>query len=94
MRKQENYWRRFEQTGGIQDYLNYTACARESYGMPEGYGMPGMYGMPEEYGMTGSGGLRDIYPEEYDEEDEVEDDDWDAHREWDGAFGHADGRIR
>ena len=28
MGKQENYWRRFEQTGGVLDYLNYTACAR------------------------------------------------------------------
>ncbi|MDE7210232.1 MAG: hypothetical protein K2O03_02155 [Lachnospiraceae bacterium] len=82
MRKQENYWKRFEQTGGVMDYLNYTACARESYGMPD------------TYDMAGSHGLRDLYPEEDDEEDEVEEDDWDAHREWDGTFGYADGRIR
>lgn len=82
MRKQESYWKRFEQTGGVLDYLNYTACARESYGLPE------------DYDVAGSHGLRDLYPDEYDEEDEVEDDGWDAHREWDGAFGYADGRIR
>lgn len=24
------YWKRFEQTGAIEDYLNYTACTSES----------------------------------------------------------------
>ncbi|MDE7325711.1 MAG: hypothetical protein K2N63_05470 [Lachnospiraceae bacterium] len=116
MGKQENYWKRFEQTGGVLDYLNYTACAREPYGSreaygsrepygslesygvaepysyPEEYGMPGVSGMAESYHMPGVDG--DMYQDEYDEEDEVENDDWDAHREWDGAFGYADGRIR
>ncbi len=82
MRKQENYWRRFEQTGGVLDYLNYTACARESYGVPEDYEFPAR------------NGLHDLAPEDDDEEDEVEDDGWDAHREWDGTFGYANGRIR
>lgn len=29
MKKRESYWRRFEKTGDIRDYLNYTACTRE-----------------------------------------------------------------
>ncbi len=60
MEKREDCWRRFERTGGVMDYLNYTACTKESF--------------PEE--------------------DEVEEDDWNGHRERDGAVGHADGRIR
>ena len=112
MGKQENYWRRFEQTGGVLDYLNYTACAREpynaresygsleSYGStepytyPEEYGMPGVINMAESYIIPGANWLRDVEPCEYDEEDEVDYNDWDAHREWDGSFGYADGRIR
>ena len=61
MKKRDGYWKRFEKTGGVLDYLNYTACTRETF--------------PEE------------------EDDEGEDDDRGAHLEWDGAFGHADGRI-
>lgn len=82
MRKEENYWRRFEQTGGVLDYLNYTACAKEPYAMSGEYGIL----KPEE--------MFDLYSDEYEEEDEGESDDWDAHREWDGAFGYAGGRIR
>ena len=29
MKKWESYWKRFEKTGDIRDYLNYTACTRE-----------------------------------------------------------------
>ncbi len=29
MKKRESCWKRFEQTGDIRDYLNYTACTRE-----------------------------------------------------------------
>ena len=61
MEKWEGYWKRFEKTGGVMDYLNYTACTKESFP---------------------------------DDEDEVEEDDWNDHREWDGTVGHADGRIR
>jgi|GEM_PF-6515471 len=82
MRKEENYWRRFEQTGGVLDYLNYTACAREPYAMPEDYDMP----EAEE--------MFDLCSDEYEEEDEVESDDRDAHGEWNGALGYAGGRIR
>ncbi len=28
--KNNDYWKRFEQTGAILDYLNYTACTSES----------------------------------------------------------------
>lgn len=28
--KNNDYWKRFEQTGAIADYLNYTACTSES----------------------------------------------------------------
>lgn len=28
--KNNEYWKRFEQTGAISDYLNYTACTSES----------------------------------------------------------------
>lgn len=28
--KNNDYWKRFEQTGAISDYLNYTACTSES----------------------------------------------------------------
>lgn len=28
--KNNEYWKRFEQTGAITDYLNYTACTSES----------------------------------------------------------------
>lgn len=28
--KDNDYWKRFEQTGAISDYLNYTACTSES----------------------------------------------------------------
>ena len=60
MERQEGYWRRFEKTGDVMDYLNYTACTRESF--------------PED--------------------EEVEDDDWDAHRELDGSVGYADRGLR
>lgn len=58
MLKREGYWKRFEKTGDVRDYLNYTACTRETF-----------------------------------PEDEVKDDDWNNHRERDGAFCHADGRV-
>lgn len=29
MVKNEEFWKVFEQTGDIKDYLNYTACTRE-----------------------------------------------------------------
>ncbi|MBQ9119093.1 MAG: hypothetical protein IJY09_03425 [Lachnospiraceae bacterium] len=29
MKTWESYWKRFEKTGDIRDYLNYTACTRE-----------------------------------------------------------------
>ena len=50
MEKREDCWKRFERTGGVMDYLNYTACTKESF--------------PDE--------------------DEVEEDDWNGHRERDG----------
>ena len=30
MKKWESYWKRFEKTGDIRDYLNYTACTKEN----------------------------------------------------------------
>ena len=29
MVKNEEFWKRFEQTGDVKDYLNYTACTSE-----------------------------------------------------------------
>ena len=60
MERQEGYWRRFEKTGDVMDYLNYTACTRESF--------------PEE--------------------EEVEDDDWDAHPDRGGYVGNAERGLR
>lgn len=31
MLKREGYWKRFEKTGDVRDYLNYTACTREMF---------------------------------------------------------------
>ena len=80
MKKRENYWKRVEQTGDVMDYLNYTACARESYGIPE------------EEEEAGYERLHNRYSDN--DDDEVEDDERDAYREWDGSIGNADGRIR
>lgn len=46
MVKNEEFWEKFEQTGAIQEYLNYTACTsekpfdnkKEIKNDPDGYG--------------------------------------------------------
>lgn len=82
MQKKDNYWKRFERTGGVADYLNYTACARECSDEPEEEDLDLMDDL-------------DRYSDRYDsDEDEVEDDEWNAYREWDGSVGNADRRIR
>ncbi|MBO5198877.1 MAG: hypothetical protein J6B85_10225 [Lachnospiraceae bacterium] len=29
MKKEDDFWERFERTGKVMDYLSYTACAKE-----------------------------------------------------------------
>lgn len=51
MKKWESYWKRFEKTGDVRDYLNYTACTREdAAGEAEYAGVAGM-----QTGMTAPG---------------------------------------
>ena len=80
MMKQDSYWKRFLHTGDVTDYLNYTACAREACRMAEEENPAVRYEEPDDSPVD-------------DEEYEVEDDEWDAYREWDGSIGNADGRI-
>lgn len=35
MLKREGYWKRFEKTGDVRDYLNYTACTAETFSEDE-----------------------------------------------------------
>lgn len=81
MKKQDSYWKRFVHTGDVTDYLNYTACAKE-----------GCKAAEEKIGGTSMEEIKDSYPEDdsdvmFDEEYEVEDNERDAYREWDGSIG-------